>query len=315
MSIGASTRRHAGQVQGRVDDLNQPVQAICEVLARRREGAYWLVSIAAPEIARRARPGQFISIAVQAQGTLLRRPFSIARVTRQGATAGTIDVVFDAHGPGTQWLTQVELHDTVDVIGPLGNGFPIPQRNVPCLLIGGGYGVAPLFYLARELADRQFRVDMIVGAADGERLLNPIEAKSLSVTATFTTEDGSYGTVGRVTDVMDEVIAASGSGVVYACGPNPMLSAVSQRCAELGVPVQVAVEERMACGIGICFTCTMPVRSKDGTVMMRRTCIDGPVLNGARVAWELTSYSAVADDEPDAGPDDADSDPNQGGDA
>lgn len=287
-------RTSAGLVEGREDDEHCPVRVEAEVLLRRREGAYWLLSFAAPQIALRARPGQFLNIAVGAPGTLLRRPFSIARVSRQGAAAGTIDVVFDAHGPGTEWLTNVELHDLIDVIGPLGNGFPLPQRKVSCLLVGGGYGAAPLFYLARELTDRQFRVDMIVGAANGDRLLSPLETKSLSVTATFTTEDGSYGHRGRVTDVMEHVMSTTHTGVVYACGPNPMLHAVSRVCAERGVPVQVAVEERMACGVGLCFTCTMPMRAKDGTVRMRRTCIDGPVLNGARVAWDQTRFEVAA---------------------
>ncbi|MEX2324528.1 MAG: dihydroorotate dehydrogenase electron transfer subunit [Nitriliruptoraceae bacterium] len=287
-------RTSTGLVEGREQDERCPVRVDAEVLLRRREGAYWLLSFAAPQIALRARPGQFLNIAVGAPGTLLRRPFSIARVSRQGAAAGTIDVVFDAHGPGTEWLTHVELHDFIDVIGPLGNGFPLPQRKVSCLLVGGGYGAAPLFYLARELTDRQFRVDMIVGAATGDRLLSPLETKSLSVTASFTTEDGSYGHRGRVTDVMDDVISSTNTGVVYACGPNPMLNAVSRVCAERGIPVQVAVEERMACGIGVCFTCTMPMRAKDGTIRMRRTCIDGPVLNGARIAWDHTRYDVAA---------------------
>ncbi len=289
------TRRRAGAVDGRVERFDAPVRADCEVLLRRREGSYWLLSMAAPAIARRAKPGQFVSIAVDAPATLLRRPFSIARVSHQGAAAGTVEVVFDTHGPGTEWLAGVEPHDVLDVLGPLGNGFPLPQRRVACLLVGGGYGAAPLFSLARELVDRGLRVDMIVGAASSERILSPLDAKSLSVTTTFTTDDGSYGFHGQVTDVLDDVVRASRSGVVYACGPNSMLRAVSERCAALGVPVQVAVEERMACSVGVCFTCVMPMRGKDGDVRMKRTCIDGPVLNGARIAWESTSYGQAPD--------------------
>jgi dihydroorotate dehydrogenase electron transfer subunit len=283
------TAARAGSVRGRAD-ADTPVQGACEVLARRREGAYWLLSFAAKEIAERARPGQFVSIAVDAGGTLLRRPFSIARVTRQGAAAGTVDVVFDAHGPGTRWLTTVDVHDVIDVVGPLGTPFPLPQRKVGCLLIGGGYGVAPLFFLGEHLLRQQLRVDMIVGAASHDRILGAIDAKRLSASVVFTTEDGSYGTQGRVTDVLDEVLDAGRTGVVYACGPNPMLRAVSERCRERRVPVQVAVEERMACGIGVCFTCVLPIRAKDGTVRMRRACIDGPVFNGGRIAWDRTRW-------------------------
>jgi dihydroorotate dehydrogenase electron transfer subunit len=281
--------RRAGTMTGRVG-TDDPVQAYCEVLARRREGAYWLLSLACPSIAERARPGQFVNLAVGGPATLLRRPFSIARVSKQGVAAGTVDVVFDAHGPGTDWLTAVDVHDTLDVVGPLGTPFPLPQRKVACLLIGGGYGVAPLLYLAEELTLKGLRVDMIVGAATQDRILSAIEAKRLTASVTFTTDDGSYGVRGRVTDVLDEVVENCRSGVVYACGPNPMLRAVSERCREMELPVQVAVEEHMACGFGVCFTCVMPVRHRNGGVRMKRACVDGPVFNGARIAWDETRF-------------------------
>lgn len=281
-------QRKAGQVRGRESG---PVQATCEVLTRRREGAYWLLSFSAKEIAERAEPGQFVAIAVDVGGTLLRRPFSIARVSQQGPFAGTVDVVFDAHGPGTQWLTTVDPHDVLDVVGPLGSAFPLPKRKVACLLVGGGYGTAPLFFLADRLARQGLRVDLVVGAQSQQRLLNPIEAKRSSAAVTFTTEDGTYGERGRVTDVLDDALTRSGASVVYACGPNPMLRAVSEHCVERGIPVQVAVEEKMACGIGVCFTCVLPTRTKDGQVRMRRSCLDGPVFNGARVAWDLSRYA------------------------
>jgi len=277
------TTLRGGTVEGRAEG---PVHAACEVIARRREGAYWLASFAAKEIAERAQPGQFVQIAVEAPHTLLRRPFSIARVTRTGASAGTIDVVFDAHGPGTEWLTGINTHDVIDVIGPLGTPFPLPQRKVNCLLVGGGYGAAPLYYLAESLLRKGLRVDMINGAATAERIMGAIEAKRLSASVTFTTEDGTMGRQGRVTDVLDEVLDSSGAGVVYACGPNPMLRAVSERCAARRIPVQVALEERMGCGIGVCFTCVVPVAGRDGQVRNKRSCLDGPVFNGARIDWD-----------------------------
>lgn len=296
-----SARYRAGQVRGRETG---PVQATCEVLARRREGAYWMLSFSAPEIADRAEPGQFVNITVGANGSLLRRPFSIARVSKQGPFAGTVDVVFDAHGPGTDWLTALDQHDLLDVIGPLGTAFPLPKRKVACLLVGGGYGTAPLFFLADRLVRQGLRVDLIVGAATQDRLLNIIEAKRSSASVTFTTEDGSYGERGRVTDVLDGVLARGNSGVVYSCGPNPMLRAVSQRCAELEIPVQVAVEEMMACGTGVCFTCVLPIRGKDGEVKMKRSCLDGPVFNGARIAWDHSRYDLGPAPEPDEDGDD-----------
>lgn len=279
----------AGSVEGR-GEADSPVRAQCEVLTRRREGAYWYLSFSGREIAERARPGQFVNLAVEAPGTLLRRPFSIARVSSKGPYAGTIDVVFDAHGPGTRWLTTLEPHDVLDVIGPLGTPFPLPQHKVPCLLVGGGYGTAPLLFLAEVLHAQGLRTDLIVGASTRARLFDIIEAKRTSASVTLTTEDGSAGTTGRVTDVLAQVAAASRAGVVYACGPNPMLAAVSGQCRELGLPVQVAVEERMGCGVGVCFTCVLPVQDDDDGVAMRRSCVDGPVFDGARVAWDRSRY-------------------------
>src|SRR5690606_7830091 len=140
------------------------------VVRRTRSGAYWTLTLSSSEIAERTRPGQFVEVAVGAPDTLLRRPFSVARVTRQGPQAGTIDIVFDAHGPGTTWLTTVDERETLDVVGPLGTAFPLPNRAVSCLLVGGGYGVAPLFFLGEELQKLGCRVDMVVGAADQSRI-------------------------------------------------------------------------------------------------------------------------------------------------
>ncbi len=277
-----------------------PVRVVAEVVTRRHEGSYWLLSLSAPDIARLANPGQFVNVAVGAPHTILRRPFSIARVSRQGPGAGAVDVVFDAHGPGTEWLTHVQTHDTVDVVGPLGRAFPLPRQRVSALLVGGGYGIAPLLFLAEDLTREGHRVHMISGAATGDRIYNAIEAKRITSTVTFTTEDGSFGTTGRVTDVMEQVSANVNANVVYACGPMPMLRAVSEKAADLQLPCQVAVEEHMACGVGVCWTCVVPVHGDDGEVEMRRSCLDGPVFNGARIAWEASRWEvgpAVLDEE------------------
>ncbi|MFP4636707.1 MAG: dihydroorotate dehydrogenase electron transfer subunit [Nitriliruptoraceae bacterium] len=281
------------------DEPDAPVRERCEILSRRREGAYWLLTFSTSTIAARARAGQFVQLGVSAPHTLLRRPFSVARVSRQGPSAGTVEVVFDAHGPGTDWLAGVAVHDHLDVLGPLGRPFPLPQRKVTCLLVGGGYGLAPLLLLGQQLVAQGLRVDVLAGAASTDRLLGVIDAKRLSASSTFTTEDGSYGHAGRVTDVLDEVLTASGAGVVYACGPNPMLRAISEHCAQREIPVQVAVEELMACGVGVCFTCVLPVRGRDGAVRMKRACVDGPAFNGARIAWDVSRYASASG--PEAG--------------
>jgi dihydroorotate dehydrogenase electron transfer subunit len=264
------------------------IRSQCEVLSNRRAGAYHSITLVAPEIAERAKPGQFVEIGVpEHRDFLLRRPFSIHQASRRGGWAGTLEVVFDVLGPGTAWLAEAKPHDVLDVIGPIGRSFTYPRELTNCLLVGGGYGAAPLFFLAEELRARNKVVDMILGARDHGRVFKPIEGKRLGTTVVFTTEDGSMGQRGRVTDVLAEVIERRGAEVVYACGPNPMLRAVAEPCLSLGLPCQVAVEELMACGVGVCWTCAVPVIALDGRGWWNvRACMEGPVFNGARIWWD-----------------------------
>ncbi len=274
----------AGQVMGRID-RDGPLRVGAEVIARRRAGPYAVLTLAGGPIAQRARPGQFVEVAVDAPGTLLRRPISIARAALTGSGVGTIDLVIGAEGAGSAWLGAVAAHDVVDLIGPLGRPFPMPVRPASCMLVGGGYGAAPMHHLAEELAAAGHRVDLVVGASTEDHLLRSMEAKRAATTVQFTTDDGTAGTRGRVTDVMAATAARAGTDVIYACGPNAMLAAVSAVAGELAIPVRVSVEERMACGVGVCFTCIVPVRGRDGVVHNRRSCIEGPVMDGARVDW------------------------------
>jgi len=276
--------------QGRPD---APLRAQCEVLGSRRLGPYHSLTLVAPDVAERTQPGQFVSLAVDGPGTLLRRPFSVYAVSKHGPWAGTVEVVFDVVGEGTRWLAQRQKHDLVDVVGPLGKPFPLPQQPVSCLLVGGGYGAAPLLYLAQALQSLDLRVDMVLGAATSERIFNAMEAKRRASSVEYTTDDGSFGSRGRVTDVVPRVLERAGSGVIYACGPMPMLAAVSRQAARLGVPCQVAVEEAMACGVGVCWTCVVPVRRGEHVANLR-ACIDGPVFNGARVDWDRLQPAPAA---------------------
>jgi dihydroorotate dehydrogenase electron transfer subunit len=276
-------------VQGRAEG---PLRARCEVLAHRKIGDYHSLTFVAPEMAERTEPGQFLSVGVGPSGSILRRPFSIYAVSQHGPWAGTLEIVFDVVGAGTRWLSERDKHDVVDIVGPLGRPFPLPAQPVTCLLVGGGYGAAPLLFLAQVLSQQGLRVDMVLGAATQDRIFNAIEAKRLSASTQFTTEDGSLGTQGRVTDVLPEVLDSGSIGVVYACGPMPMLRAVSEQCRERGIPCQVAVEEHMACGTGVCFTCVLPVHRKGGLRNLR-ACTEGPVFNGAKVAWEAIGTPAM----------------------
>ncbi len=264
-----------------------PVQVRGEVLSNRRVGEYHQLTLVAPGVAEQVRPGHFIALAVGGETTahLLRRAFSVYRTQDRGVYGGTIDIVFADHGPGTRWLSQMRQHDSLDVVGPLGKPFALPKEPVTCTMVGGGYGSAPLFTLAEQLRERGCRVDFVLGAATEGRLFGVLEAKRMSQSVAVTTEDGSLGDRGRVTDVLPALLDRTGSDVVYACGPMGMLAAVADLAARFGAHSQCAVEEAMACGIGVCMTCVLPVVGDDGVTRMLRSCIDGPVFRGDRVRW------------------------------
>lgn len=264
------------------------VQVEAEVLGNVAAGAYRHLTLVTPGLAELARPGQFVALAVGdgSSSMLLRRSFSIHRVSPAGTYGGTTEIIVAAHGPGTQALTVLRPGDGVSVIGPLGRGFPLPSQPVPCILVGGGYGSAPLFWLAEQLRERGCPVEMVLGAASAERLFGVVQARRVADGVSVTTDDGSAGTRGWVSDVLPDLIARTGAGVLYGCGPMGMLRSMSAIASDHGIVAQVAVEEAMACGIGICMTCVMPVEDPHGTTQMVRSCLEGPVFRGDRVRWE-----------------------------
>jgi dihydroorotate dehydrogenase electron transfer subunit len=263
-----------------------PVQVRGTVLTVRRIDAYHAMTVVAPGIAARFRPGQFVAIAVGGPDSamLLRRAFSIHDVRPDHG--GTVEFVFAASGPGTRWLAARRARDVLDLAGPLGRPFPVPRDPVSCLLVGGGYGSAPLFALAGKLRDRGCKVDFLLGAASGDRVFGALTARRTGRTATITTEDGSLGARGVVTDMLGQVIHEARTDVIYACGPMAMLRQVTLLARRYDLPVQVAVEEAMACGIGVCMTCVLPVIGSDGITRMVRSCVDGPVFRGDQIRWD-----------------------------
>jgi dihydroorotate dehydrogenase electron transfer subunit len=264
------------------------VQVTGELIASRRAGAYHHLTFVAPGLAEHARPGQFVALAVggDSSATLLRRCFSIHKVSPSGTYGGTVDVVISPVGVGTRWLSDLRAHDEVSIIGPLGRAFPLPQEPVPCVLVGGGYGSAPLFWLAETLRERGCHVEMVLGAATEQKLFGVVEARRAADGVTVTTDDGSAGIKGWVSDVLPDVITRSSAAVVYGCGPMGMLKSITDVAAAHGAIAQVAVEESMACGVGVCMTCVMPVEGNDGVTRMVRSCVEGPVFRGDRVRWD-----------------------------
>ena len=259
-----------------------------EILNTRRLGAYHSLTLVAPEVAERARPGQFISVAMPPDRVfLLRRHFSVHQASRRGGWAGTLEFVFDPRGQGTQWLAEAKAHQFLDVVGPMGKAFAYPSKLTNCLLVAEGHGAAAVMFLAQELRARGKRVDMLLGGATQEHVFKPIEGKRLSQSIQVATEDGSMGEAGSVTDLLAQTIEACGTQVIYAAGPRAMLRRVAEVCAERQIPAQMAVEEQMACGMGQCYSCVVPVIRKDGSGYDNlRACTDGPVFNPARILWD-----------------------------
>jgi dihydroorotate dehydrogenase electron transfer subunit len=174
------------------------------------------------------------------------------------------------------------------MVGPLGTSFGVPTTNANTLLIGGGYGSAPLFALAEVLKNRGCRVDMVLGASTASKIYAPLEGKRSVSSLTLTTDDGSTGIHGQISEAIPRLIRENATEVIYSCGPMGMLSAISKIAMEFDIPHQCAVEEAMACGIGVCMTCVVPVKN-NGEIKMVRSCIDGPVMDGSEIIWDRKS--------------------------
>jgi dihydroorotate dehydrogenase electron transfer subunit len=263
------------------------VQESCEIFAVQAVGEYLQFTVVAPGIARDARPGQFVAVAVGGENTgmILRRAFALYSATPGGEFAGTIQFVVAEHGAGTRWLTERRAGDFLDIVGPLGTPFPVPSGPSPAVLVGGGYGTAPLIPLAQTLLANGSPVEIVLGASTADRLFGELVAKRTVGAVTVTTDDGTAGEQGMVTDVLPAAIERIGAEIVYACGPMPMLRAIGEIARAHSIRAQVAVEEAMACGIGVCMTCVLPVRGDDGQSRFVRSCVDGPVFDADRVRW------------------------------
>jgi dihydroorotate dehydrogenase electron transfer subunit len=262
------------------------------VLANKRVGQYHQILLGVGDLVKSCKPGNFVAIKVGGDSSrmILRRAFAISRVSESSSLGGTMELIAAPHGGGSQWLCSQPEGAEIDIVAPLGTAFGIPTSPVRALLVGGGYGSAPLFGLAEVLKARGCKVDMLLGASTGAKIYAPMEGKRSVNSLKIYTEDGSMGQTGRVTEPIVDLLASESIDVIYSCGPMGMLSAISKLTENTDVVHQCAVEEAMACGIGICMTCVLPVKGSDGQVSMLRSCIDGPVMDGADVQWHLVGH-------------------------
>lgn len=240
---------------------------------------HFRLKLAAPKITRESLPGQFVMIKCS-DGTdpLLRRPISFNRIDQK---TGTIDILFRVIGNGTRLLSEIEPGGDLDIIGPLGNGFKIDPEKQVAVLIGGGAGIAPLLSLARDVKAKAKYA--LIGANNINQVLCENEFKELGFEIAVTTDDGTYGKKGKVTDILLDIVGSDFSPLntqIFGCGPRPMVKALENISIEYKVPCQVSLEEWMACGVGACVGCS--VKTKSG---YKKVCSDGPVFNAGELLW------------------------------
>jgi dihydroorotate dehydrogenase electron transfer subunit len=221
----------------------------------------YLMWLDCPEISYEARPGQFV-MARCGEETVLRRPLSIHRIE-----GDKFALLYAVIGQGTQWLAERRPGDTLDVFGPLGNGFTVYPDSRNLLLVAGGMGIAPLYFFAEEYSGQGRDVTILYGTANKDRYYLPS-----GITEVAATEDGSVGHKGMITELMTEYVEWADQ--IFTCGPFPMYKALSQMPELKSRPVQVSLEMRMGCGMGTCYACT--IRTRQG---LRQVCKDGPVFN------------------------------------
>lgn len=233
-------------------------------------------TISAPAIAEQAEPGQFIHIKVD--GFMLRRPISLCEINREN---GTIRIVFEIRGHGTQQLSHLNEGDTLDIMGPLGKGFTLLSSTKKVIVIGGGIGVPPMLELAKHYGAN---ATAILGFRTANAVVLNDDFNNIGTDLMLCTDDGSMGAKGVVTIALKRRLLEEHADMIYACGPNVMLKGVVELANEFGVPCEVSLEERMGCGVGACLVCACKT-VKDGKESYAHVCKDGPVFPSEEVVF------------------------------
>ena len=244
---------------------------------------HYLLRCPCPEIATNARPGQFIHLLIpQDSGLLLRRPFTIYTVEDDEIT-----MLYQRIGEGTTILSSLKEGDPIRVLGPLGNTFEIPPTSNPAIIVGGGAGIASLMLLASTLRGTDVHTLGLVGSMNQARLLSVEDLKTIGVETHIATDDGSVGHHGFVTELLMHILETYKlqNPIIYACGPDGMLRAVTKIALDYRVPAQLAMENRMGCALGVCLGCVCKIQMPGGGFEYQRVCTEGPVFNAEDIIW------------------------------
>ena len=233
----------------------------------------YILTLQTEKIAKEAKAGQFVQLKVaDLLDPILRRPISVHTVDRE---KGHLKLYYQVLGKGTEILKKTKVGDTLNILGPLGTGFDLSLKDSRALLIGGGLGQAPLLLLAEELGKLNNEVYLALGTRDELSLKNAVCFDNVCHTVKVATEDGSIGFKGYITNNLPDIIESFKPEIIYACGPNIMMSKIKKIAEEYKIKCQLSLETRMACGIGVCLGCTVKP-SEEGKPYLK-ACVDGPV--------------------------------------
>jgi len=268
--------------------MNEMLEETVSIQFNRQIGKdTWLMGFRSKNLASRVKPGQFLMVHLgrTTQDPLLRRPFSIHRIQNNNQLVLLYKIV----GKGTLLLSCLKKDDSISVIGPLGNGFTISKPHEKTLLIAGGMGIAPLFFLAQFLDKVQrHKTTMFLGFRTSQEVILINELKNLNIDLSLTTEDGSLGIKGLVTDLLDKYRGEELNqlSTIYACGPILMLKKIAQMATSSNLRCYVSLEGHMACGIGICQGCAVKANNNTNKPYYY-VCQDGPVFSSEMIDWQV----------------------------
>lgn len=239
------------------------------------------LTVLAPEVTEICKPGQFAHIYCGGGiYSITRRPLSISKIDDD-----KLSFLFHVKGEGTRWLADRKPGDFVDMMAPLGSGcYQLPESG-SIIIAAGGIGLAPVIFLAQTAVAKGLKVSMVFGARDQDNVYCLDELERLGITVQVATEDGSVGECGFVTAPLERALQHEKPCGIFSCGPVPMLKAVVKLAKQYGVPVQVSMEERMACGVGACKGCVTTVKDANG-IHYKNVCSDGPVFYGEEVFFD-----------------------------
>ena len=249
---------------------------------------YNVITLAAPEIAAATRPGQFVMVkSSRGSDPLLRRPFSVFEIIRSNGRVEGLSLLSKRIGVTTRLLFDAVYGDVISCLGPLGRPFDTVAPPTAAWMVAGGVGLAPFATLTEALQQQGTQMTLFYGARTGAELFYLDWFASRGVRVVLSTEDGSMGERGRVTVPLEQALRQDDTDVmIYACGPERMLEAISRVADTYKTPAQVSVERVMGCGMGGCYSCVIPVRQPDGGHHYVRSCLAGPVFTAADLAWD-----------------------------